>query len=75
VESPVVPSALGHDVDHPEHGLAAVHHGTWPERDLDVIDELEGHACAALEIGCAVPGLVDGYTVDQEQYVIAVVAA
>jgi len=70
----VVPCALGHDVDHAQHRLAAVHDRAGAERDLDVIDQLERHPRPALEVSGAVPRLVGGHAVDQEQHVVTVVA-
>jgi hypothetical protein len=61
-------------MDHPEHGLRSIEHRAGAQNDLDVIDDLEGHTQATIEIGGAVPGLVEDVSIQQDEDVVAVVA-
>ena len=66
--------SLGHDVDDAEHRLRPIKDGAWAEGHLDVIDQLEGDARATPEIGRAVPRLIDGVAVDEQEHMVARVA-
>jgi hypothetical protein len=59
------------DVHDAEHRVRAVENGSGAENDLDVIDELDGHAEPTIEARGATVRLVHRMSIDEQEDVIA----